>query len=224
MVAAVDAVHEGDQIAGAVRQPHAQHVAIERDRLRDVPGEQQNMREPARLHSAAPCCGSARSGGRARRRPCVNLRLLVGRAFLGHADFDERAVRIAEPQPVGLEALGRIEPVDAHALQPLAEARHVVLEGAERDVVQLLARTLGHGAPAVRMAVGVEAELAALFLQVEAEQAIELLGLGHVGHQQGEMIERMHAELAGTARHRLGHGADLGHGSILFCPQSIHSP
>jgi hypothetical protein len=49
--------------------------------------------------------------------------LLVRRAFLGDADFDQRAVGIAEPKAVRLEALGRIEPVDPQLLQPLAEAR-----------------------------------------------------------------------------------------------------
>ena len=49
------------------------------------------------------------------------------------------------------------------------------------------------------MAVGVERKLAALFLGVEPEQAVELLGLGHVRHHEVEMIERMHAELAGAA-------------------------
>src|SRR6185369_14457974 len=64
------------------------------------------------------------------------------------------------------------------------------------------------------MAVGVERKFPVLFLGVEPEQAIELLGLGHVGHDEVEMVERMHAELAGTALSRLGHGADLGHGEI----------
>jgi hypothetical protein len=39
MVAAMDAMHEGDEIAGSVRQAKAEHVAIERDRLRDILGE-----------------------------------------------------------------------------------------------------------------------------------------------------------------------------------------
>jgi hypothetical protein len=73
----------------------------------------------------------------------------------------------------------------------------------------------------MRMAVGVERKLAVLFLGVEPEQAIELLGLGHVRHHEVEMIERMHPELAGAALRRLGHGADLGHGRSSFAEPKI---
>src|SRR5690349_15210355 len=75
------------------------------------------------------------------------------------------------------------------------------------------------------MTVGVERKLAVLFLGVEPEQAIELLGLGHVRHHKVEMIERMDAELAGAALNRLGHGADLGHGQrSSVSPQNMGSP
>jgi len=63
----------------------------------------------------------------------------------------------------------------------------------------------------MRVAVGVERELTILFLGVQTEQAIELFGLGHVRHNKIEVIERVHAEFSRTARHRLAHGADLGH-------------
>src|SRR5262249_33612568 len=98
------------------------------------------------------------------------------------------------------------------------KARQVVLEGTERDVVELLARPFGDREPAVRMALRVKAEPAVLFLGVEAEQPIELLGLGDVADHQVEMIERMHAELAGAAHHGLSHRADLGHGKVLDLP------
>ena len=61
------------------------------------------------------------------------------------------------------------------------------------------------------MTVGVERERAVL-LQFEAELAVELFGLGEIGDHEVERVERMHADLAGTLLHRLGHGADLGHG------------
>src|SRR5258708_2526837 len=73
----------------------------------------------------------------------------------------------------------------------------------------------------MRMAVGVERELAVLFLGVEPEQAIELLGLGHIRHHKVEMIERMHAEFAGAALNWLGHGADLGHARNSFSDPKI---
>jgi hypothetical protein len=115
----------------------------------------------------------------------LERRLGIGRAFLGNANLDQRAVRIAEPQAVGLKTLRRVEPVDPHALQPLAEPRHVVLERAERDEVQLLARALGDGAPAMRVAVG--EGRAAASSEVETERAVEL-SAWHVGDQQVELV------------------------------------
>ena len=50
MVAAVDAVHEGDQVGGAVGQAQAQLALVEIDRGVDVGGEGQHMRQPARPH------------------------------------------------------------------------------------------------------------------------------------------------------------------------------
>src|SRR5581483_8845255 len=90
-----------------------------------------------------------------------------------------------------------------------------------RHVGELLTRPLGYHAPAVRMAVGVERELAALFLGVEPEQAIEFLGLRDIRHHEIEMVERMDAKLAGAARCGLGHGADLGHGQMSSAPAKI---
>src|SRR5208337_2844085 len=122
-------------------------------------------------------------------------------------------------EAVRLKAPGRVEPLDAQLFQPLAEARHVVFKRAERDVVEFLARAFGDHAPAVWMAVSVERKPAALFLGVEPERAVELLGIGDVRYQQVEMVERMHAELAGAARYRLRHGTNLGHGNLpLLCP------
>ena len=180
----------------------------------------QDVRQPARLHrmDLAAVHRILAAGVAALHLEC---RLLVRRAFLGDAQLHQRAVGIAEPDAVELEALGRIEPVDPQLLQPLAEPRHVVLEGAERDVVDLLPRAFGDGAPAVRVAVGVERELAALLLGVQPEQAVEFFGLGHVTDQQIEVIERVHAELAGAALSGLGHGADLGHGRISFVAPKI---
>src|SRR5262249_9462431 len=64
----------------------------------------------------------------------------------------------------------------------------------------------------MRMAVGVERKLAVLLTRSETEQAVELLVLGRIRHAEIELIQRMHTELAGEARHRLGHGANLSNG------------
>ena len=45
MVAAVDAVQEGDAVAGPVGEAQAQRARIELNRLLDVAGEQKDMRE-----------------------------------------------------------------------------------------------------------------------------------------------------------------------------------
>src|SRR6185369_11227259 len=51
MVAAVDAMHKGDAISGAIREPEPQYFLIERDRFADIHGKHKNVREPARLNS-----------------------------------------------------------------------------------------------------------------------------------------------------------------------------
>ncbi len=50
MVAAVDAVHEGDEIGGAVGQAQAEIALVEFHRGRHIVGEGEHMREPARAH------------------------------------------------------------------------------------------------------------------------------------------------------------------------------
>ena len=45
MVAAVDAVQKGDAVAGPVGEAQAQRARIELNRLLDVAGEQEDMRE-----------------------------------------------------------------------------------------------------------------------------------------------------------------------------------
>src|SRR5262245_54720161 len=100
-------------------------------------------------------------------------RFLVRRRFLRDADFDRRAVRIAEPEPVRLRTGRRVDAFDPQGVEPLAKAREVVLEGAERDELQLLARAFDDRAPAVRVAVGVEAQPVVLLAQVEAEARIK---------------------------------------------------
>jgi hypothetical protein len=118
---------------------------------------------------------------------------------------------IAEPQPVAFEARRRRQPLDMQDRKPIAKARQVVLERAERDELQLLARALDDRAPAMRMAVGVDVQPAALLTQVEAEARIEPAGILGVRHREIELVERVHAEFPRAAGQRLRQRSDLRH-------------
>jgi hypothetical protein len=74
MIAAVDAVQEGDIVAGMIGQPHAEHAGIELDRLADIGGEHQHMRQAPR-----PC---PRHGAAERRSALTGSSFLVAEAGL----------------------------------------------------------------------------------------------------------------------------------------------
>ena len=214
VIAAVDGVHEGDHVAGTVGEPQPQRLAVEHDGLGNIAGEDQHMREPPRLHHRD--LAAARSGRDSGHAPKHReRRFLVGRTFFRHPDLNRSAIGVAEPEPVRFGAGRRIDARNPHAVEPLAKARQVIVEGPEGDELQFLLWPFHDRAPAMRMAVGVEAERAVLFLQVEPEQAVELLGVSQIRNRQVEVVERMDAKLAGTALHRLGHRADLGHDTVL---------
>jgi hypothetical protein len=63
----------------------------------------------------------------------------------------------------------------------------------------------------MRIAVGVDVERVALRAYVEPEVGIELPRILDVGDREIEAVERMHAELAGTAMDRLRQRTDGGH-------------
>src|SRR5258708_16092054 len=99
----------------------------------------------------------------------------------------------------------------------IAKARQVVLERAEREIMQSLARAFAEQAPAVTMTVGVKRDAGALAADVEAERLIEGLRLLEIRHRHAEMVERMHAQHAGPAR-RLDEPTDLRHRFLLEIP------
>ena len=68
----------------------------------------------------------------------------------------------------------------------------------------------------MRMAVGVDVQRVALLAQVEPEGGIEFSRLLDVGDGEIEAVERMHAELAGTAVDRLRERTDLRHRTTSF--------
>src|SRR6185312_434498 len=56
MIAAVNAVQESNIVAGMIGQPHPEHASVELDRLADIGGEHQHMRQaprPRPRHGAA---------------------------------------------------------------------------------------------------------------------------------------------------------------------------
>jgi hypothetical protein len=132
VVAAVDAVHEGDHVARAIGEAKPQHAAVELDGLRDVAGEDQHMGEPARLHmgdlAAARRAGDAGTG-----RRIVEGGFFVRRGLLGDRDLDRRAVGVAQPDTVRFDGCRRIQPIDPQLRQTLAKARQILFEGGERD-------------------------------------------------------------------------------------------
>ena len=65
----------------------------------------------------------------------------------------------------------------------------------------------------MRMAVGVDVQRVALLAHVEPEGGIEFSRLLDVGDGEIEAVERVHAELAGTAVDRLRERTDLRHGT-----------
>ena len=157
MIAAVDAVQERDIVAGTVGQPQAEHAGVELDRLRHVAGEQQHMREPARKGApdAASATGAPRTAGPSLSWPNSD--------FSSGEDFAATLISTGVPSwsrnqmPFELDARRRVEPRDAHRLQPLGETVDVVLEGAEAEMPELLARTLADRAPDLRRAEGAHA-------------------------------------------------------------------
>src|SRR5215469_10163096 len=96
MVAAVNAVQKGDAVAGAVGKAQAEHAGIKLDRLLDIAGEQEHMRETpgSNAFHVAPERRAALAGASGNLR---ELGLLTRRGFCRDLDFDEVAVVIVKP-------------------------------------------------------------------------------------------------------------------------------
>src|SRR5579863_8490517 len=210
MVAAVNAVQKGDAVAGPVGEAQAKHPGIELDRALDVAGEEKDMRQTPG-HDALnipPERGAAlaRAGGNFR-----ELRLPVGRGFRSDLDLHKVPVVIVEPQAVRIDARRRVEPLDAQRLQPLGEAVEIIVENAVRDVPQLLARTLADGDPDMAVAARPHGEEIAVFVDLEAELAVEIPGDLKIGNGEMKPVDRMNAEFSGPPRRHNG-AANGGHG------------
>src|SRR5437879_2679465 len=149
MIAAVNAVHESNPVAGPVRQPQAEHRGIEMYGASDIGCENQDVSQASR-------------SDRRDRRPvrCILRsdpplfidanRLLVWRGLFTDTNFDEQSVRIPEPYSVGLEARRGINLANFARLQPFAKSRKVVSKCAEGQIGQFLLRTFAESTPAVR--------------------------------------------------------------------------
>src|SRR5271157_5041322 len=209
MIAAVDAVQEGDAVARMVGKAKSEDAGVEVDRSPHVPGEHQDVREPARKGAidVAPEGRAPRAGPDRRQRERA---LIARRGFWRDRDLDEIAVVVAEPEPVRVDAGRRIEPLDPHLLQAVREPVDVVLECAERHVLMLLARPLADRAPGMRIAERTNREPLAIRRDREAELGIEALGGREIGRDEMKMIERMNAELSRPAL-RLDVSVNSGH-------------
>src|SRR4029079_13859210 len=154
MVAAVDAVHESDEVGGAVRQAQAKRALVELDRLQYVAGEDENVRQAARPHRRGfrTRAGAGLAGGNA--HP-LTLGLPVGRHFGPDLDLDQHALMVAEPEAIALETGRRIDQLDALVLNARLQARQVIGVAAERQMMQRLGLdAFNDGAPAVILAEG----------------------------------------------------------------------
>ena len=198
VIAAVDAVHEGDALAGVVGKPQPKHLRIEVDGLHHVGGEDEHMREPARM-GAFDGAAVRRPALERRRGPLDERALLVRRGLRRDRDLDQVAVMVMDPDPVRVDPLRRIDALDAERLEAFGEAVEIVLENAERHVLVLLARTLADRAPDMRIACRREREGGAALADIEPELVVKGPGDGQVRYDEMEMVERMHAELAGPA-------------------------
>ena len=96
MIAAVNAVQEGDAVAGPVGEAQAERARIELNRFLDVAGEQEDMRQaPGR--DARDVAPERRAALARTDRDLGELRLLIGRRFRRDLDLDQVAVVIVKP-------------------------------------------------------------------------------------------------------------------------------
>src|SRR5690242_8490678 len=210
MVAAVDAVQKRDAVARPVGKAQAERSRIELNRAPDVAGEEQDMRKAPR-RDALNVSTEWRAAHAGARRDLRELRLLVWRGFRRDLDLHEVPIVIVKPEAVRIDPRRRVEPLDAKPLKPLGEAVEIVFEHAERDMPELLARTLADRDPDMRIAARLHGEDAAVLIDLESELAVEISGDLKIGNGEMKPIDRMHAKFARTSR-RLDGAADGGHG------------
>ena len=115
--------------------------------------------------------------------------LWSGETFGSDLDLEQETGRIAQPEAVALEAARRIDEFDAARLGAFLQIGQIVRIAAEREMVERLALSLPHHAPALVVAECLEAERAAGLLNIQSEIGIEPLRRGKVRHREHEMIE-----------------------------------
>ena len=106
---------------------------------------------------------------------------------------------IVKPQAIRFDARRRIEPLYAQRLKPLGETIEIVVERAERDVSELLARTLAEGNPDMRIAARLHGQKTALLVDLEPELAVEIFGDREIGNSEMKPVDRMNAKFARTS-------------------------
>jgi hypothetical protein len=125
MVAAVDSVHEGNEVGGTIGKPKTKRTLVELDRLGNVTGKDQDVREPARTHRGSflsrGCAGGSCEDG-----DPLAVRFPVGRHLAPDFHFDQHAFMVAEPETIAFEARRRVDKLDALLFDARFQARKVV--------------------------------------------------------------------------------------------------
>ena len=194
MIAAVNAMHEGDEVGGAVGQAQAERALVEFDRGADVGGEDQHMRQAARAHGGA----LSRVVAAATPGPTVSHSLAD---FWSGDTLRATLTSISTPswlrnqkpllsKPGG----GSTSLTPAPSMRALAGAAGPRRSSRTTDGAAPWLCALDHRTPAVLMAEGLDRQRLAVALHVEAEAAVEILGDAGVRHREHELVERMHAE------------------------------
>src|SRR5690348_12371332 len=108
MIAAVDAVHERNQIRRAIRQAQAKRPLIEGDRVGYVARENKDVRQATRTNQRRFRARGGPGLSCGYRNPMA-FRLPVRRYFRPDLHLDQHTLVVAEPEPVGLKTWRRID-------------------------------------------------------------------------------------------------------------------
>src|SRR4030095_114243 len=106
--------------------------------------------------------------------------------------MNQHTFGVAKPNAGRFGLRMRIDGLDADLRQMFLQRVDILGIGAERDVLEaLFAAAAKDGAPALRVAGGMQMQPVAAPADVEAEIVVEARGDGEVREREDEMIERM---------------------------------
>ena len=199
VIAPMHAVHESDNVAGAIRETKAENARIKIDGSGNVGGEQQRVRQStgARSGRRAAIWRAALTAGR---RHNAEARFFIRRGLCRDPGFHQISVLIVKPDIAGLKMLRRIDARDAEVLKPFGEGLKILLEQAEGKIAEFFPRTFADADPAMRRALGIKPKAVSLLANVKTERVIEGLRHFQVGHDHVTLIKGMNAEFARPSR------------------------